>query len=90
MVYDIDSIKQRNAIEDVVAKRGIALRDSGSHLVGHCQFHDDDHPSLCVYPETRSFYCFGCNASGDLIDFVRLAAACRDFGEFDLKLDLLD
>lgn len=73
MVYDIDAIKQRNPIEHVVAQHGIVLHDSGAHLVGLCPFHEDEHPSLCVYPETRSFYCFGCNAGGDVIDFVRRA-----------------
>lgn len=34
MVYDVDSIKQWNPIADVVAQHGIALRDSGAHLVG--------------------------------------------------------
>jgi DNA primase len=62
MVYDLDSIKQQNPIADVVAKHGVALRETGSHLVGRCPFHEDEHPSLVVYPETRSFYCFGCNA----------------------------
>jgi DNA primase len=74
MVYDIDGIKQRNPIEEVVARHGVELRQSGSHLTGRCPFHQDEHPSLVVYPETRSFYCFGCGASGDVIDFVRRAA----------------
>src|ERR1700694_6011373 len=73
MVYDIDSIKQRNTIENVVARHGVVLRGSGLLLVGQFPFHEDEHPSLCVYPETRSFYCFGCNAGGDVIDFVRRA-----------------
>jgi DNA primase len=73
MVYDIDAIKQRNPIEEVVARHGVALRGSGTHLTGRCPFHQDEHPSLVVYPETRSFYCFGCRASGDVIDFVRRA-----------------
>ncbi len=66
MAYDIDSIKQRNPIRDVIAAHGVALRDSGSHLVGHCPFHEDEHPSFAVYAETGSFYCFGCNAGGDV------------------------
>ena len=74
MVYDIDGIKQRNPIEEVVAGHSVALRRSGTHLLGLCPFHQDEHPSLVVYPETRSFYCFGCGASGDVIDFVRRAA----------------
>jgi DNA primase len=74
MVYDIDGIKQRNPIEEVVASHGVELRPSGSHLTGRCPFHQDEHPSLVVYPESRSFYCFGCGAGGDVIDFVRRAA----------------
>lgn len=73
MVYDVDSIKQRNSIADIVTAHGVTLRESGSHLVGNCPFHKDEHPSFAVYPDTRSFYCFGCNAGGDVIDFVRRA-----------------
>ncbi len=73
MVYDIDRIKQHNRIEDVVTGHGVQLRQSGSHLTGRCPFHPDEHPSLVVYPETRSFYCFGCGATGDVIDFIRKA-----------------
>jgi DNA primase len=51
----------------------VALRRSGVHLVGRCPFHRDTRPSLVVYPETRSFFCFGCRAGGDVIDFVRRA-----------------
>jgi len=36
MVYDLDSIKQRNPIADVIAAHGIALRESGAHLLGRC------------------------------------------------------
>ena len=74
MVYDIDGIKQRNPIEEVVAGHGVELRSSGSHMIGRCPFHQDEHPSLVVYPGSRSFYCFGCGAGGDVIDFVRRAA----------------
>ena len=28
-------------------------------------------PSFVVYPDTQSFYCFGCGAAGDVINFVR-------------------
>ena len=73
MVYDIDSIKRRNPIEAVVSGHGVALRPSGAHLVGRCPFHQDEHPSLVVYPETASFFCFGCQVGGDVIDFVRRA-----------------
>jgi DNA primase len=71
--HDIAAIKRNNAIADVIAGHGVALRQRGTRLVGCCPFHPDEHPSLVVYPETESFYCFGCQAGGDVIDFVRRA-----------------
>ena len=34
-----------------------------------CPFHGDNDPSLRIYPETNSFYCFGCGAGSSVIDF---------------------
>lgn len=42
----------------------------GSRHTGVCPFHGDTRPSLIVYPATQSYYCFGCGAGGDVIDFV--------------------
>lgn len=37
----------------------------------HCPFHAGDHsPSLKIYPEDSGFHCFGCGASGSVIDFT--------------------
>jgi len=36
-----------------------------------CPFHADGTPSLVCYPDTNSFFCFGCRASGDVIEFYR-------------------
>jgi DNA primase len=69
--YDIEATKRRNPIEEVMSRHGLVLLRSGSKLTARCPFHEDENPSLVVYPETRSFYCFGCGASGDVIDFVR-------------------
>ena len=33
-----------------------------------CPFHDDRHPSMKLNRDY--FYCFGCGATGDVIDFV--------------------
>ena len=37
------------------------------HGMALCPFHDDHHPSLKL---DQRFYCFGCGASGDVIDFA--------------------
>jgi len=54
-------------IENIV---NIPLKRQGKVLVGHCPFHDDEHPSFVVYPETNSYHCFGCSAHGTVIDYV--------------------
>jgi len=71
MAIDVDRIKQRHAIAEVIASHGVPLRPVGSRLVGRCPFHEDGRASMVVYPITRSYYCFGCGAGGDVIDFVR-------------------
>ncbi len=37
-----------------------------------CPFHEDSEPSLMFYPNTNSFFCFGCNAGGDIFNFIEL------------------
>jgi hypothetical protein len=66
----IERIKREVPIAEVVGQR-IELWRSGSVFLGRCPFHEDDRPSFAVYPETRSFYCFGCSKYGDVITFVR-------------------
>lgn len=77
MAVDIERVKQTHPIADVILAHGVELRSSGRRYLGRCPFHNDDRPSMVVYPHTRSFHCFGCGSSGDVIDFVRQA---RDLG----------
>src|SRR3990170_8714514 len=69
-MYDVQSIRQANPIEEVVARAGVDLRPVGQRLAGSCPFHRDGRPSLAVYPDNDSYFCFGCGAGGDVIDFV--------------------
>ncbi|RJQ07836.1 MAG: hypothetical protein C4558_08920 [Dehalococcoidia bacterium] len=71
MAIDVERIKRRHAIAEVVAAHGVPLRPVGSRLVARCPFHEDGRASMVVYPATSSYYCFGCGAGGDVIDFVR-------------------
>ena len=47
------------------------LRRSGARYVGRCPFHDERTPSFSVDPVKKFYYCFGCTAGGDHIEFVR-------------------
>jgi DNA primase len=66
---DVALVKESAAIEWIVGQY-VALRRSGRNFIGRCPFHDDRHPSLVVFPGTRSFHCFGCRAGGDCISFL--------------------
>ncbi len=66
----IDRLRDSNDIESVIAGY-IDLRRRGKTLTGLCPFHNEKTPSFTVYPETSSYYCFGCGAGGDVINFVR-------------------
>lgn len=65
-------LKARVRIEDLVGDY-LELRKVGRAFVGRCPFHDDRHPSFVVYPETQSFYCFGCQVHGDAFEFLMRA-----------------
>lgn len=68
---DVEAIKARNPIQQVVAAHGVKLQQRGERFVGCCPFHEETRPSLVVYPNTKSFFCFGCRVGGDVVDFVR-------------------
>ena len=65
----IDEIVYRSDIEHVIGSY-VTLKRAGSNLNGLCPFHNEKTPSFTVFPATKSFYCFGCGAGGDVITFV--------------------
>lgn len=66
----IARIKAALRIEDVVG-RYVELRPAGSRLVAPCPFHQETKPSFSVNPDAGFYYCFGCQAAGDVIEFYR-------------------
>ena len=66
----IQEIKEKNPIEEVIAPY-VQLKRAGRNLKGLCPFHSEKTPSFTVYPESSSYYCFGCGAGGDSVNFIR-------------------
>jgi DNA primase len=48
----------------------VKLTRRGTRYVGLCPFHQEKTPSFSVNPDRQYFYCFGCKANGNAIDFV--------------------
>lgn len=59
-------------VTDLVAlvSRHVKLTKSGRDFKGLCPFHQEKRASFHVIPEKRFFFCHGCRASGDAINFV--------------------
>jgi len=72
----IDEIKSL-PILDLMGKYGIKLSSySAGRKNCKCPFHNDKFPSMVVYLNTNSWYCFGCNKGGSVIDFVMNKEKC--------------
>ncbi len=65
----IEEIKFRSDIEDVISSY-VTLKRAGSNFNGLCPFHSEKTPSFTVFRASKSFYCFGCGAGGDVITFI--------------------
>ena len=66
----IEELTRRTDIVELVGSY-VQLKRKGRLYGGLCPFHSEKTPSFYVYPDTQSFYCFGCQAAGDAISFVR-------------------
>lgn len=66
----IQDIISANDIVSLVSAH-VQLRRSGSSYVGLCPFHKEKTPSFHVTPDRQLYYCFGCGAGGNVVDFVK-------------------
>lgn len=59
-----ESVKQSVTTKQAAEAYGLEVDKHGMAI---CPFHEDHHPSLKL---DRRYYCFGCHATGDVIDFT--------------------
>ncbi len=65
-----ERIKERLNLADIVGEV-VTLKPAGrGQLKGLCPFHDEKTPSFHVHQDRGFYYCFGCQAKGDIFDFV--------------------
>lgn len=60
-----ETVKAAISVKDAAEQYGLKVNRNG---MACCPFHNDRHPSLKLNEDY--FYCFGCGATGDVIDFV--------------------
>lgn len=69
---DWEAVRTRHPLGDVARRTGFSVSDSGWAMVC-CPLpqHDDRHPSMQLNLDESRYYCFGCGAHGDVIQWVR-------------------
>lgn len=65
----IQDVLHRADIVDVISSY-VELAQRGANAKGLCPFHKEKTPSFTVSAAKGLFYCFGCQASGDVIRFL--------------------
>lgn len=66
----IDRVLSAIDIVSVIQSDGVELKRHGRILKGVCPFHDDHDPSMAVYENTQSFYCFVCGEGGNAVSYL--------------------
>ena len=69
---DFDAVKARHSLAAVARRTGLAVADSGRAMVA-CPMpdHDDSTPSMQLDLDRQKYRCFGCDAHGDVVQWVR-------------------
>ncbi len=70
MSSSVDQIKSKIDIVSLVGSY-IKLEKAGTNFKGRCPFHNEKTPSFFVSPDRGNYYCFGCQAKGDIFTFVQ-------------------
>ncbi len=71
--FSSDTVEKVKAAADIVeiVSAHTDLRRAGVRFTGLCPFHDERTPSFSVDPQEKLYYCFGCEAGGDVFRFVQ-------------------
>ena len=82
----VDRIRESNDIVETISKY-VQLKRVGNRYTGLCPFHAERTPSFSVSKDKQLFYCFGCQASGNVFSFVMKMEGLT-FSEAVVKLGL--
>jgi DNA primase len=89
-LYTSDSKDRvRDAVDfvELVSARTELRRAGANRYEGRCPFHEERTPSFGIDPTQKVYYCFGCQASGDLFTFVQETEGVDFRGALELLAD---
>jgi DNA primase len=89
-LYTTDSKDRvRDAVDfiELVSARTELRRAGPRSYEGLCPFHDERTPSFGIDPTEKVYYCFGCQASGDVFTFVQETEGVDFRGALELLAD---
>lgn len=66
----IEKIKESLSISDIISSY-IKIDPVGANFKAKCPFHNEKTASFFISPVRGTYYCFGCGAKGDMINFVQ-------------------
>ena len=66
----VEKVRSASDIAEVISGY-TELRRQGARFTGLCPFHDERTPSFSVDPAAGLYYCFGCQAGGDVFTFLQ-------------------
>lgn len=66
----IDQLLQRVDIVDYIDGRITIRKKTGSNYFACCPFHNEKSPSFSISQTKQFYYCFGCGAHGNVVDFL--------------------
>ncbi len=66
-----DRVREAIDFLELVSARTELRRAGPARYEGLCPFHDERTPSFGIDPAQKVYYCFGCQASGDVFTFVQ-------------------
>jgi DNA primase len=65
----IDQLLDKSDLVDLISSR-ISVKKRGKNYLACCPFHDEKTPSFNINPVKQFYYCFGCSAGGNAINFL--------------------
>jgi DNA primase len=82
-----DRVREAIDFVELVSARTELRRAGPRSYEGLCPFHDERTPSFSVEPVEKVYYCFGCQASGDVFTFVQETEGIDFKGALELLAD---